>query len=344
MPTPNKSLIFKQAPNGYPVPGQDLAIETREIDLDAELAAGSVQFKGLYHSLDPYMRSRMITEGNNTFGAFQLNAPFMGYIVAEILKSNNAKFPVGEIMYGIGPFQEYFVLSEQHLQAAMVIKDAKSSGIPLSQYLGALGMPGQTAYFGLHRIGEPKKGETIFVSAASGAVGAMVGQLAKAAGLRVVGSAGDDEKVKYCLEKAHFDAAFNYKKVNISEELKKACPQGIDIYFENVGGETLDAVLENINAHARIPVCGMISQYNVKDPYGIKNLMSIIYKRVKLQGFIVSDYAKDYAQFYTEVTPLVKEGKIHVQEDVVPFDSAPEAFLGLLQGKNFGKLVVKIAN
>eukprot|EP01117_Protostelium_nocturnum_P012791 TRINITY_DN4735_c0_g1_i2.p1 TRINITY_DN4735_c0_g1~~TRINITY_DN4735_c0_g1_i2.p1 ORF type:complete len:345 (+),score=130.05 TRINITY_DN4735_c0_g1_i2:164-1198(+) len=343
--TKNKSLIFKKVPKGFPVPGEHLTVEERDIDLDKPLQGGELLLKGLYHSLDPYFRGRMRDASVKSYSpAFPLDGPLSGHAVGEVLKSNNPDFPAGEIVYGFLEFSQYSFVSEGAAKGLRLIKGAKGDKIPLSYYVGSLGMPGQTAYFGLEKIGEPKKGESIFVSAASGAVGAMVGQLAKAQGLRVIGSAGSDEKVKYLLEEAGFDAAFNYKKEKTDEQLKKFAPEGIDIYFENVGGETLEVVLSNMKNHGRIIGCGMISQYNNQgEAYGVKTLMNIVAKRIKFQGFIVGDFASEFEKFYEEVTPLVRDGKIKVKEDVEEgIEKAPEAFLGLLQGKNFGKLVIKL--
>ncbi|PRP76625.1 putative oxidoreductase, zinc-binding dehydrogenase family [Planoprotostelium fungivorum] len=327
--TKNKQLIFKKVPEGYPVPGKDLTVETSEFDLDQKLDNGSIIVHGLFFSLDPYFRGRMRPAEVKSYSpAFTLGQPLTGHQVGEVVKSSDTdKFPVGSIVYGFLPFQQYSVVDKNYAASLRVIKDAKENGIPLSQYVGALGMPGQTAYFGLLRVGTPKKGETLFVSAASGAVGAMVGQLGKQLGLKVVGSVGSQDKLDYITKELNFDAGFNYKEQDTKEQLAKLLPEGIDIYFENVGGETLEAVLDNVNTKARIIACGMISQYNEKEPYGVKNLMKIVAKSVRFEGFLVGNYRDENEEFYEKVTPLVKEGK------------APEAFLGLLQGKNFGKLV-----
>jgi len=217
-------------------------------------------------------------------------------------------------------------------------------GIPLSNWIGVLGMPGMTAFIGLHKIGNPKVGETIFISAASGAVGQLVGQLAKILGLRVVGSAGEDSKVEYLVKELKFDAAFNYKTCDMNAELTKHCPKGIDIYFENVGGKTLEVVLTHCNNFARIPVCGMISQYNTQKPDPIHNLFLLIVKRIRMEGFIVGDdWATYWPQFVKEIPELVKKGEIKYKEDITEgLEKAPEAFVGMLKGNNFGKTIVKV--
>ena len=203
-----------------------------------------------------------------------------------------------------------------------------------------------TAYSSLKIIGQPKAGETIFISAAAGAVGQLVGQMAKRLGLRVVGSAGSDDKVEFLLKDLKFDAAFNYKKGNILENLKAAAPEGIDIYYENVGGEQLEAALEVMKLHGRVVACGMISQYNTQEPYGIRNLIQVVGKRITIRGFIVSDFAAECgADFAKDVGSWLVNGEIIYKEDIaVGLDSAPDAFIGMLKGKNFGKQVVKIAD
>ncbi|CAG8469005.1 6578_t:CDS:2 [Dentiscutata erythropus] len=222
------------------------------------------------------------------------------------------------------------------------IGKALEGHVPKSYFIGLLGMPGFTAYIGLNKIGKPKEGETIFISAASGAVGQVVGQIAKIKGLRVIGSAGSDSKIKY-LDELNFDGAFNYKTRNIDEELTKLCPNGIDIYFDNVGGETLDIVLSHLNDNARVVACGMISRYNDNNPHVFKNLMYIVTKRILIQGFIVLDHYQEVDSFQKEMREWLKQDKIKYKEDIVEgIQNAPEAFLNLLTGKNFGKVIVKI--
>jgi len=252
-------------------------------------------------------------------------------------------------------WEEYTVVDagEGGRFAVKVIPDARKSQIPLSYYLGVLGMPGFTAYIGLHKICEPLKRpdgkqQTIYVSAAAGAVGQVVGQYAKSLGLRVVGSAGDDDKIAYLLKELDFDAAFNYKKHDdFKAILKETCPDGIDIYFENVGGKMLDAVLANANDFARIAVCGMISQYNrAHDPEPIYGLATVISKRIRIEGFIVSDEMNKYAVDATKAFgSLLREGKLKYRETVTDgIENTPRALVEMLQGKNFGKAVVKVAD
>ena len=234
---------------------------------------------------------------------------------------------------------------EYYLARAESLSQIDPTLAPIQSFVGAVGMPGRTAYFGLLDVGEPKAGETVFVSAASGAVGAIVCQIAKIKGCRVVASAGSDQKVHWLLEKAGVDVAFNYKRVdNLVEELKQHCPDGIDIYFENVGGAHLEAALSLMNMHGRIPLCGMISHYNDVEPTpGPKNLSTAIGKRLKLQGFIVTDYADRTSDFYADMRQWISEGKMNWEETIVEgLESAPQAFIGLFKGENMGKMIVKI--
>ncbi|ORX66993.1 NAD(P)-binding protein [Basidiobolus meristosporus CBS 931.73] len=277
--------------------------------------------------------------------AFALGEVMTAGGVSEVIKSKNPEYKEGDIVTGMVGWENYSVVPEG--KDLRKIDNARQSPIPLSYHLGVLGMPGMTAYAGLFKIGEPKKGETIFISAASGAVGQVVGQIAKVKGLRVVGTAGDDSKVEYLLKELKFDAAFNYKKVDLDQALSEACPNGIDVYFENVGGKMLDVVLKHCNDFARIPVCGMISQYNrFLNPEPIYNIAMILTKRIRFQGFIVREIAADYAaQFAQDVPAWIKEGKLIYKDDQMDgIENAPEAFLRILRGENFGKQVVKLAD
>ncbi|CAJ0767183.1 13133_t:CDS:2, partial [Entrophospora sp. SA101] len=247
-----------------------------------------------------------------------------------------------------GELLEYSVIpaqtANQNSRFTEGLNSAENLGIPLSYFLGLFGMPGMTAYCGLFKIGQPKKGETIYISTAAGAVGQVACQISKILGLRVVGSAGDDGKVDFLLNELKLDGAFNYKKVDIKKKLKELCPNGIDIYFDNVGGEMLDIVLLQLNDFARVIGCGMISQYNAEKPYRIKNLIATIPKRALYQGFIVTDHYKElYEKFLKDMNEWFKSSKLKYKEEfVIGIENAPEAFLGLLNGKNFGKVVVKI--
>ncbi|KAF9179742.1 hypothetical protein BGZ51_006566 [Haplosporangium sp. Z 767] len=338
----NKSVIFLKHPTEFPVPGEHFDVQTK--DLTVNLSAKDVLLRNLYVSVDPYMRGRMRNTDKSYIGGFQIGQPLNGYGVAEVIESKNDAFPVGTVVAGFVGWEEYTVAPGA--QGLRAISDARNPKIPLSSYLGVLGMPGLTAYSSLKIIGQPKAGETIFISAASGAVGQLVGQIAKRQGLRVVGSVGADDKVEYLLKDLKFDAAFNYKKGDILENLKAAAPEGIDIYFENVGGETLEAALEVMNTHGRVIACGMISQYNTQTPYGVRNLPHIVTKRITMRGFIASDFQKECgADFVKDLGSWLAKGEIIYKEDITDgIENAPDSFVGMLKGKNFGKQIVKIAD
>ncbi|KAG0050771.1 hypothetical protein BGZ83_004460 [Gryganskiella cystojenkinii] len=338
----NKSVVFLNYPTEFPVEGEHLEVQTKELNTD--LKANDVLLRNLYISLDPYMRGRMRNTEKSYTAGFEIGKPLNGSGVSEVIESKNASFPVGSIVTGFVGFEQYSIVHGAH--GLRIIPDGRNSKIPLSSHIGVLGMPGMTAYGSLLRIGKPKAGETIFISAASGAVGQLVGQIAKRLGLRVIGSAGSDDKVKYLIEELQFDAALNYKDANFEEELVKLVPNGINIYYENVGGSQLDLALANMADHGRIVACGMISQYNNPHPYGIKNLMNVVAKRLTIQGFIVSDFASEVAaDFARDVGGwLVKKEIIYKEDVAVGIESTPQAFIGMLKGKNFGKQVVKIAD
>ncbi|MFS8033718.1 putative oxidoreductase [Helianthus anomalus] len=266
--------------------------------------------------------------------------PISGYGVAKVLDSTHPKFNKGDLVSGITNWEEYSLI----MNPESLIK-IQQMDIPLSYYTGILGMAGVTAYAGFYEICAPKKGDTVFVSAASGAVGQLVGQFAKLSGCYVVGSAGSKEKVDLLKNDFGFDEAFNYKEEqDLNIALNRYFPDGIDIYFENVGGKMLDAVLCNMRVHGRIAVCGMISQYNLNRPEGINNLMFLILKRIRMEGFLVVDYHHLYPNLFEMVLPLIREGKITYVEDTVDgLDNAPAALVGLFSGKNVGKQVVAIA-
>ncbi|KAF9339875.1 hypothetical protein BGZ91_004387 [Linnemannia elongata] len=338
----NKSAVFLKYPTEFPVIGEHIEVQTKE--LNVELKDKDVLLRNLYFSLDPYMRGRMRNAKSYVPG-FQIGEPMSGYGIAEVKESKNDAYPVGTIVSGFTGWQEYSVVPGA--SGLRVLHGARESSIPLSAHLGVLGMPGMTAYSSLKIIGQPKAGETIFVSAAAGAVGQLVGQMAKKLGLRVVGSAGSDDKVDYLLKELKFDAAFNYKKNGtILENLRHVAPEGVDIYYENVGGETLEAALECMNTHGRIIVCGMISQYNTTTPYGIRNLGHLVAKRITMRGFINDDFAKEwYGDFLKDVGEWLEGDQIIYKEDVEEgIDGSLDAFVGMLKGKNFGKQVVKIAD
>ncbi|KAK3815883.1 MAG: hypothetical protein JOS17DRAFT_405478 [Linnemannia elongata] len=340
----NSSVIYLAHPHEFPVVGEHLAVKTNK-DFNPVLKDGEVLARNLVFSLDPYMRGKMRDAGKASYSsAFEIGKPLDARGVAEVIESKNSKYPVGSIIHAFVGWEEYTVLPD--LPTTRIIPEARESKLPLSSYVGVLGMPGLTAYAALKDIGKPKAGETIFISAASGAVGQLAGQLAKAWGLTTIGSAGSDEKVDYLLKEVGFDHAFNYKKRSAHEALKELAPNGIDIYFENVGGETLEAALDHLNTHGRIIACGMISQYNTRQPYGIKNLTQVVSKRLTIRGFIVADFHEQYFKdFFRDVKELLVNKKIVYRTDEAKgVAAAPEAFVGLLNGKNFGKQVVHVAD
>ncbi|KAF9912999.1 hypothetical protein EC991_005867 [Linnemannia zychae] len=338
----NKSAIFLKYPTEYPIPGEDIEIQTKELTVN--LKDKDVLVRNIYFSLDPFMRGRMKNTKSYIPG-FQIGEAMSGLGVSEVIESKNDAYPVGSIVTGFTGWQEYSVIPGA--SGLRIIPGARESPIPLTAHIGVLGMPGMTAYSSLKIIGQPKAGETIFISAAAGAVGQLVGQMAKKLGLRVVGSAGSDDKVDYLIKDLKFDAAFNYKKNGtILENLKRAAPEGIDIYYENVGGETLEAALEVMNNHGRVVACGMISQYDTLQPYGIRNLHHIVSKRITMRGFIVTDFAEECgADFAKDVGSWLINKEIIYRVDVCEgIEASPEAFVGMLKGKNFGKQVVKFAD
>jgi NADPH-dependent curcumin reductase CurA len=293
-------------------------------------------------SLDPYMRGRM-NESKSYAQPQPLGEPMIGGTVGEVLESRHPKFKPGDKVVGMGGWQEYSVVDGN---APGMLRKVDTTHVPLSYYLGAVGMPGVTAWYGLVKIIAPKAGETVVVSAASGAVGSAYGALAKARGCRVVGIAGGPDKCRYLTDELGFDAAIDYRAhpdlKTMSQALKAACPQGIDGYFENVGGYILDAVLLRTNAFARIAVCGMIAGYDGA-PLPLQNPALILINRLKIEGFIVSEHMEVWPEALQELGLLVASGKLRPRETVAQgIDAAPEAFLGLLKGRNFGKQLVKL--
>lgn len=346
-----KSLIFTEIPKAVPVVGQHLRVEQREIDLDAQLPEGAVLLKHLYASFDPYQRGRMRAPETKSYSPpYTVGEPMAAHGVAKILKSNNASYKEGDLAVGLMPIQEYTLMPEQGLKGYGIKKLENPLGLDLKVFIGALGMPGLTAYSSFYEIGKPKKGETIFISAASGAVGQIVGQLAKHEGLKVIGSVGSDEKLEFITKELKFDAGFNYKKEKPGDALKRLAPDGIDIYYENVGGEHLSAAIDALNWWGRIVVCGMVSEYSVplEERFPMRNLMNFVAKRLVMRGFIVSD--KDMGPLYEKerdenVAKWLKEGTLIAKHSVTEgMDNAADGWLGMLLGKNFGKAVLKIAD
>ncbi|TNF56693.1 MAG: NADP-dependent oxidoreductase [Burkholderiales bacterium] len=306
------------------------------------LSDGQVLVKHHYLSLDPYMRGRM--NDSKSYAASQpLGEVMIGGTVGEVVESKHPKYQPGDQVVGMGGWQEYSVVDANQPGA---LRKVDTTHVPLSYYLGAVGMPGVTAWYGLVRIIEPKAGETMVISAATGAVGSAFAALAKARGCRVVGIAGGTEKCDYAVKELGYDACIDYRlhkdMYSLAKALKQECPNGIDGYFENVGGMILDAVLLRMNAFGRIAVCGMIAGYDGQ-PLPLANPALILVNRLKVQGFIVSEHMEDWPQALTELGTLVATGKLRPRETISQdIASAPEAFLGLLKGKNFGKQLVKL--
>lgn len=363
----NKQVVLGSRPNGLPALDNFKIIETPVPPLNE----GEVLLRTLYFSLDPYMRPRMNKTKGSYIDCFDLNVPLDGAAICVVEASKCDDLKPGDKVLSTTGWQTYVVcdgkLGDQTVMSRSLFKIANE--VSPSYYLGALGMPGLTAYYGLLTIGQPKPGETVVVSAATGAVGAMVGQIAKAKNCHVVGIAGGAAKCQYAIEELGYDACIDYKAKSFVKDLKKACPDRIDIYYENVGGHIFKTILPLLNNFARIPVCGAITYYNdgatLQEPgFNLRKifakmkafirlflhldhtpilLSTIIGKRLKLQGLIVSDHANEYGEFLKETIPLIQSGQIKVKEDIVKgIENSPEAFIKLLQGKNFGKLLVEV--
>lgn len=334
----NKQWHLVSRPSGEPTPGNFKLVETPV----PELQDGQVLVRNHYMSLDPYMRGRM-NDAKSYAQPQPLNAVMQGGTVGEVVASKSAAYQPGDKVVAPGGWQQYFVADAAQQQ---MMRKVDATQVPLSAYLGAVGMPGVTAWVGLVTIIEPKAGETVVVSAASGAVGAVVGQLAKARGCRAVGIAGGAEKCRVVVEEFGFDACVDHRAhadtKSLAQALKAACPQGIDGNFENVGGSVLDAVMLNMNAFSRIAMCGMIAGYNGA-PIPLAAPQLILVNRMKVQGFIVSEHMQHWPAALKELGSAVAAGKLKYRETVAQgIEAAPEAFIGLLKGRNFGKQLVKL--
>lgn len=331
-------IILVSRPQGEPAPENFQHVET-EVPAPAE---GQILLRTKYLSLDPYMRGRM-SEARSYVPPFKIGEPLGGQTVSEVVISNHPDYKQGDVVLAFSGWQEYEVSDGKGLQKL-------DPGVaPVSTALGVLGMPGLTAYAGLLTIGEPKAGETLVVAAAAGPVGSAVGQIGRIKGCRVVGVAGGSEKARYLTSELGFDAGLDHRSPGFREELKAACPNGIDIYFENVGGAVWDAVAPMLNNFARVPVCGLVANYNdtglPEGPDRSVSLMRIILvRRLRLQGFIVFDFMNQTPVFLRDMGGWLREGKIKYREDIVEgLENAPAAFIGLLKGANFGKMLVKVS-
>ena len=337
MPT-NRQILLDNRPQGEATLANFKLVSTET----PALQDGQVLVRHHYLSLDPYMRGRM--NDAKSYAACQpLGEVFQGGTVGEVVESRHPKFAVGDKVVGFGGWQEYSVVNASQ---SGTLKKVDTTHVPLSHYLGAVGMPGVTAWYGLNKIIAPKAGETLTITAASGAVGSAFGALAKARGCRVVGIAGGPDKCSYVTDELGFDACIDYRQhpdvKSMSAALKAACPKGIDGHFENVGGYILDAVLLRTNAFARIALCGMIAGYDGQ-PLPMQNPALLLVNRIKLEGFIVSEHMEVWPEALAELGQLVGTGKLRPRETIAQgIESAPQAFLGLLKGKNFGKQLVKM--
>jgi NADPH-dependent curcumin reductase CurA len=334
----NKQILLDNRPQGE-ASAANFRLVTSET---APLKDGEVLVRHHFLSLDPYMRGRM-NDAKSYTAPQPLGQVMQGGTVGEVVESRNPKYQPGDKVVGFGGWQQYSVVAADQPGA---LKKVDTAQVPLSHYLGAVGMPGVTAWYGLVKIIEPEQGQTLVVSAASGAVGSAFGALAKARGCRAVGIAGGLDKCRYVTEELGFDACVDYKQHadagSLSKALKEACPDGVDGYFENVGGMVMDAVMLRMNAHGRIALCGMIAGYDGQ-PIPMAYPQLLLTNRLKLQGFIVSEHMEVWPQALQELATLVGSGKLRPRESVAQgIEAAPEAFLGMLKGRNFGKQLVKL--
>jgi NADPH-dependent curcumin reductase CurA len=338
MPELARRIVLASRPTGEPAPDN---FRMEEFPLPAP-NADEVSLRTLYLSLDPYMRGRM-SDAPSYAAPVALGEVMTGGTVSEVVASNDSRLAPGDIVVGVTGWQTHAVASPSGLRK---IDPALA---PVTTALGILGMPGMTAYFGLLEIGRPKPGETVVVAAASGAVGAAVGQIARMKGARSVGIAGGPDKCRYVGELG-FDACVDHRAQDFAGRLKAACPNGIDVYFENVGGKVLEAVFPLLNRFARIPVCGLIAHYNDATPPPGPNrvpalLRAVLNKRLTIQGFLVSDFAQRQREFLRDMSAWLRDGRIIYREDIVDgLENAPRALIGLLRGENFGKLLVRVAS
>lgn len=335
----NRRILLASRPQGLPQP-HNFELQHAPVPTPNK---GQVLLRTLYLSLDPYMRNLMDEIGPGYAPSIKVGEPMVGGTVSEVVASQHPQFHVGELVLGNAGWQDYAVSNGNDLQ---VLGDMAEP----SQALGGLGMPGFTAYVGLMDIGQPQAGETLVVAAATGAVGAIVGQIAKLKGLRVVGIAGGADKCRYATEELGFDLCLDRHHPQLAEQLALACPEGIDIYFENVGGAIFEAVLPLLNQNARIPVCGFIAHYNQQTPSAGPNKLpqlvaTLLQKRIRMQGFIILDhYADRFDSFRRDMGEWIAAGKIKLRENKIQhLENAPAAFIGLLQGENFGKLLIEVA-
>lgn len=329
----NRQIRLKSRPSGMPTAANFDVVESAM----PPIRDGDVLRRTLLLSLDPYMRGRM-SDAPSYAAPVDVGAVMCGHTVSQVVESRHPDFKKGDIVAGYDGWQRFAA------SPGTDVRKLDPAAAPISTAIGVLGMPGLTAFVGLLDIGQPKSGETVVVSAASGAVGSIVGQLAKTRGCRAVGVAGSLDKCRYVVEELGFDACVNYKIDDLANTLRTACPNGIDVYFENVGGAVFEAVLKHLNRGARIPLCGLISDYNATELPPGPNLRPILVSRATITGFIVTDHQDRFRAFLKEVAPLVRDGRIKYREDIVDgLDNAPAALIGLFEGRNFGKMLVRVS-
>ncbi|MCY7422509.1 MAG: NADP-dependent oxidoreductase [Chitinophagaceae bacterium] len=329
-----KQFVLASRPKGLPTHDN---FRMEDVDLP-ELKDGEILLQGMYYSVDPYMRGRM-NDAKSYVPPFEIDQPMQGGVVAKVTGSKSGSYTTGDVVVGMFPWRKDFIANDKD------VRKIDTSLAPASYYLGVLGMTGLTAYFGLMDIGKPKSGETVVVSGAAGAVGVVVGQIAKIHGCHVVGIAGSDEKAKLLTTDFGFDDAINYKTTaDMNKAIAAACPKGVDVYFDNVGGDISDAVIRNINFHARIPLCGQISLYNSTEiPMGPRLQPMLLTRSVLMQGFIVTNYQVQFPEGIKKLAGWIKEGKLKFTETIEQgFENLPKALLGLFDGENTGKMVVRV--
>ena len=328
----NKQVLLASRPHGAVTEDNFRIVEAPV----GKPGAGEVLVRNEWLSLDPYMRGRM-SDAKSYAKSTEIGEVMVGQTVGEVIESHDPSFKAGDKVLTPLGWQLYGIASAKELSKIDVAR------APASYYLGILGMPGMTAWFGLFEIGQPKPGDTVVVSAASGAVGGVVGQLAKIKGCRVVGIAGGKAKCDYVVNELGFDACVDYKAGNLLADLREHCPKGVDVNFENVGGVILDTVLRLMNLYSRIVLCGLVADYNATEPYGYKMLRSVLVNRIRMQGMIVFDWKDRYGEALGTLAGYLEQGKLKYRESVVHgIDSAPGGFIALLKGENFGKQLVKL--
>lgn len=329
--TTNKAWTLASRPSGWVTEDNFKLVESEAL----RPQDGEVLVRNHWLSLDPYMRGRM-NDVKSYVPPVRIGEVMAGQTAGEVVESKHRKFKQGDTVLAAG-WQLYSCMKGDELSKV------DASRVPLSYYLGVLGMPGMTAYFGLNEIGAPKAGETVVVSAASGAVGSVAGQLAKIAGCHVVGIAGGPKKCDYVVKELGFDACIDYKAGNLHRDLREACAKGVDVLFENVGGEILDTLLRMMNRHSRVILCGMVSEYNATEPYAYKSLGAVLVNRIRMQGMIVFDWKDRYGEGVQALAGYLAQGKLKYRESLVEgIENAPKGLIALLKGGNFGKQLVKL--